>query len=136
MKRLLADDRCHTSIADLCAYGLTTTNKKGKKVPARKKTKFLSSSREVLKKLDKRCDGKHEHGHFVDGKARAAALYPPELCRAIILGTDAELVRCGQTLPIELKSRLEKGWVVWGHGVSEEVVGGSGAVVTGGHRGA
>ena len=34
---------------------------------------------------------------------------PPDLCRAMILGTGAELVRCGQTLPSELKSRLEKG---------------------------
>ena len=32
------------------------------------------------------CDGSHLHQHLIGGRAAAAALYPPELCKAICRG--------------------------------------------------
>ena len=48
----------------------------------KKPTKFMTNSRAGGKELSKRCDGGHEHQPMVDGRAKDAARYPQELCRA------------------------------------------------------
>ena len=61
-------------------YGLTTWGKKkGSRVPARKRTKFMTNSTYIAQELGRRCDGTHEHQALVSGRAKDAARYPEGL---------------------------------------------------------
>ena len=79
MLRLLRirDVKCVTS--DECQYGLLTPVTQGNMVPAKKQTKWASSSPQMLDRLNKRCTKDHRHRHLVGGRARNAAFYTPEL---------------------------------------------------------
>ena len=52
----------------------------------KKPTGFLSSSRFVAEELNRYCDGSHDHVHLMAGKAAAAQVYPPDLCKAMLRG--------------------------------------------------
>ena len=72
---------------DQCMFGLKTWGSSRQElVPARKPTKFMTNSRAVGAELKVRCNHRHEHQPLVDGRAKAAARYPPALCRAICRG--------------------------------------------------
>ena len=73
--------------ADQCMYGLRTpAEEKGKTAPARKTTKFMTSSRQMADLLRRRCDGEHLHQPLVGGRCRDAAYYPLRLIQAILQG--------------------------------------------------
>ena len=46
----------------------------------------MTNSGELAKELSRTCDQTHEHQHLVNGRAKDAAKYPIELCRAICRG--------------------------------------------------
>ena len=86
VKRLLKNARVHSTVGHLCRYGMKAKDRDGKYQPVRKATRFASTSEEVLRQLSSRCRNDHVHLHRLDGRAKSAARYPPELCRAIISG--------------------------------------------------
>ncbi len=70
--------------------------------PVMKPTRFMTNSREIARKLQKQCDGSHEHVPLEGGRAKMAQVYPDELCRKICHGLMMQLeqdgrVRQGQT---------------------------------------
>ena len=109
MRKLLRNPRVGVAVADLCMYGMQAKGKDGVARPARKTTRFLSTSNAILSQLSNRCPGEHTHQHLVDGKAKNAALYPPQLCRAIIRGIEEEKQLEGECIPRSLLSSLESG---------------------------
>ena len=77
------------SNADQCMYGLKTWGPNGRKdMHAKKPTKFMTNCAQIKKELQKKCDGQHKHQTLMGwgGRAKWAARYPPELCRAICMG--------------------------------------------------
>ena len=62
-----------------------------KTMPAKKTTRFMSNAELLLQELSKRCGGKHQHQQLLDGRAKAAAVYPEGLCRAICKGLVRQL---------------------------------------------
>ncbi len=99
MRKLAEEEGVTVNVADQCMYGLRTQGKPGEgKVPARKRTKFMTNSYEIAKQLQKRCDGRHEHQALVSGRAREAAKYPEPLCRAICHGLISEMKMQVQSL--------------------------------------
>ena len=58
----------------------------GARGPVKKPTGFMSSSKFIAAKLNRRCPGEHTHVHLMGGRAAAAQEYPPDLCKAIIEG--------------------------------------------------
>ena len=64
---------------------------------AKKATRFLSNSLEMLGRLNRRCDGSHEHKQLRGKELAEAAFYPAGLIHAIIQGMNlthaADLVR-------------------------------------------
>ena len=82
---VMKENGVETIIGDQCMYGLVTMTGNGKQ-PARKRTRFMSNAPEILKRLSRRCLGEHQHQHLVSGRARGAAEYPDDLCRAICQG--------------------------------------------------
>ena len=71
MRRLMARAGVGTVVGHQCQMGLTTKDANGR-APAKKATRFMSSSSEVLARLDRKCDGKHKHRHL-ENKARTEA---------------------------------------------------------------
>ena len=67
-------------------FGLKTIDPTGASAPARKRTRFMSNSKEILKELGKMCPGDHLRQPLVNGRAEKAAVYPEGLCRAICRG--------------------------------------------------
>ena len=81
---------------DLCAYGLKTV-KNGKEGPAKKPTIIASNSKEVLKRIARKCPGCHDHISLDEGRAKRAQVYPQMFCEKICEGIAAQkqLMRCG-----------------------------------------
>jgi hypothetical protein len=77
IKKVAQNSGVGVTIADLCQYGMQSVNTDGTKHAVRKSTRFMSSSKLVLDQLGDRCKGEHVHQHLLDGRAKAAALYPP-----------------------------------------------------------
>ena len=98
MKSLRQHPGVGETVAHLCQYGLTTSGTRGGRVPAQKPTRFLSSAPELLRFLGHQCKGDHEHQPLVGGRAAAAAIYPPALCRAMLRGIAAQRRREGEPL--------------------------------------
>jgi hypothetical protein len=103
-------------VGHLCQYGLTT--KAGEsRAPALKPTRFLSSAEEVLKLLGKRCPRDHKHQRLAQGRAHDAAIYPPELCKAMLRGIEAQRRREGRALCDTLQRDLDRGCAVYSLGL-------------------
>ena len=91
---LRRDKRVGEVVGDQCRYGLRTAGMHGDLLPARKPTRFLSSSEAILEQLSLRCQGTHKHQPLLGNRrAGAAAIYPPGLCRAILAGAEDQLRR-------------------------------------------
>ena len=77
--------------ADLCQFGLVSEDEKGV-APAKKPTRFMTNSLEVYKMLSKKCDGRcPRHVQLMEGRAKAASVYPRQLCRAALRGTARQM---------------------------------------------
>ena len=74
--------------ADQCMYGLRTPVKGPGKptAPARKSTRFMTSSRQMADLLQTRCDKGHLHQPLVGGRCKDAAYYPMKLIQTILQG--------------------------------------------------
>ena len=85
--KLIHNEDVMIAMVDQCRFGLETSGEDGSIGPARKRTGFMSSSWTVIEELDGACNGLHKrHNHLIDGRAKEAEVYPPELCRAICRG--------------------------------------------------
>ena len=71
MKKQKANYQVRSVVGHQCQYGPTTPGVGGR-APARKAPRFLNTSEEILKRLDRKCNGKHVHQHL-ETKARTAA---------------------------------------------------------------
>ena len=88
----------HVVVADQCMYGLTTPGADGgEPMLAKKPTRFMTTSEHMAKRLSTRCNRMHKHQHLVGGRCADAALYPPGLVKAMLLGirdtADSESLR-------------------------------------------
>ena len=61
--------------------------------------------------------GGHRHQPLLGGRAAAAAIYPPQLCKAILRGAEAQRRREGQALPPAVLNELAA--VGWGQPACE-----------------
>lgn len=78
--------------------------------PVLKPIGFMSNSPGVARYSSRRCNDDHQHVHLMGGRAAGAAVYPPELCRAICAGIAEQFNEDKrgrvQTLPMNAKSLL------------------------------
>ena len=90
IQRLLAKHGVIRTKCDQCMYGLKSKDEKGIG-PARKRTRFMTNSPCVARRLSKMCpNGRgyevHRHVRLENGRTKAAQIYPRELCRQICEG--------------------------------------------------
>ena len=84
--KLLAHPRVNAVVSDQCEYGLLTPDMDGNPTPAKKPTRWMSSSAMMLKRLSRICSKNHQHQHLVGGRAKAAEDYSFELVTEILRG--------------------------------------------------
>ena len=91
---LNSDPRVSTTTCHMCQYGMQHRDKDGVLRHVLKPTRWMSTSPYILKRLSRKCPrgcksvGGHEHTTlFGAEKTKAASVYPPALCREILLGT-------------------------------------------------
>ena len=104
--KIVGDPRVGSVVGHQCQYGQTAVTDEGERIPARKATRWMSSAPELLKRLGLRCRGGHWHQHIVGGRAAAAAIYPSQLCKAILRGAEAQRRREGRPLPEQVMREL------------------------------
>ena len=85
IKNLMGSPMVLSVKAHMCAFGMTSRDKEGEGF-AKKPTRFLTNSVELAKTLDKQCPGNHRHVQLMEGRAKAAAIYPQGLCKAVCRG--------------------------------------------------
>ena len=101
-EELLKDPRVQVAYAVQCQFGLTAKVQAGsdERGPARKPTGFVGNSWAIARRLRRTCDHQHEHVKLEGGRAKAAALYPDELCMEMCRGLkdqmayDAKGLKC------------------------------------------
>ena len=86
MTKLRECPAVYTAEAHMCAFGMQSRDRHGPGY-AKKPTRFLTNSVVSAKALSRRCPNNHRHVHLMEGRARAAAIYPQELCRTICRAT-------------------------------------------------
>ena len=74
---------------DMCDFGMTASDEYGEAL-VRKRTKVLTNSSEVAKRIARKCNGQHRHVHLIGGKAKRAQLYPRAFNRAVCEGVAAQ----------------------------------------------
>ncbi len=120
--KLRADPRVAGVVGDQCRYGLRARGSDGRLMPALKPTRFLSSSPFILEELSLRCRGVHRHQQLIGGRASAAAVYPPGLCRAILRGAQAQWESdCGRP-PAAVLQAVESGTGLYDLSVESESI--------------
>ena len=76
--------------AHMCRFGMTSRDQEGEGL-VKKPTYFATNCPGVADELDKKCfnttkEEAHRHVQLLSGRARAAQVYPQQLCRAICRG--------------------------------------------------
>ena len=94
MKELLLRPEVGSVILHMCAFGMTSTDEMGT-APVKKATRIISTSDEVLKQVNRQCANerggpRHRHVPLVQGRARAAQVYPRLLGERLCEGIAAQ----------------------------------------------
>ena len=89
IERLAESPLVMKAYAHMCAFGMKSKDAEGEG-PVLKPTVFMTNSTEVKKELSQRCRGCERHVHLIEGRAAAAQIYPPMLCRALCRGVIAQ----------------------------------------------
>lgn len=95
----------------MCMFGLTAVDEEGEGF-AKKPTRVLTNLPSIAAAISKRCSGDHRHVHLVSGKAKAAARYTEEFCRAIVSGISCyveclALAQSGEAFNLDMGELLE-----------------------------
>ena len=100
MKNLLEEKGVMRVVGDMCRFGMTSRDASGEGL-VMKPTGYMTNSPFIGEELGIRCTKDHRHIHLIGGRARAAEVYPAELCIAILKGLKAQLVEGRSLRPDE-----------------------------------
>ena len=84
LQRLMELDGVYVCVSDMCMYGMRVNDELNKK-----STQWITNSWHIAMELQRRCNGSHPHEPLTHGKAATAAIYPPQLCRAVVNAEEA-----------------------------------------------
>ena len=86
IQKIMNHPRVHSVVSDQCEYGLLTPGPGGVPTPAKKPTRWMSSSVQMIRRLSRRCSKTHVHQQLVGGRAKACEDYSIELVTDILRG--------------------------------------------------
>ena len=105
VRRIMQMDVLRVASADQCHYNATTRSGE----PLKKPTRFMTNSLLVAEALGRRCSGSGgicsrgaPHALCNGQRAKDAAIYPIELCRAILVGIHSQMIADGRLKPGEV----------------------------------
>ena len=78
----------------MCCFGMTSVDEDGEGL-VKKPTRYMTNAPLVAEELEMCCTGDHRHVKLVGGRAAKAAIYPPQLCEAILRGLKRQLISDG-----------------------------------------
>ena len=78
----------------MCQFGMTSVNEEGDGL-VKKPTRYMTNAPLIAEELERFCTGDHRHVHLLGGRAAKAAIYPPQLCEAILRGLKRQLIADG-----------------------------------------
>ena len=84
MKRLAAKPGVYEVTFHQCAFGQLTTDASNKTGLVYKPTRVITNMAPATVILDKKCSREHDHVQLLSGRAANAAIYPPDMCKAIL----------------------------------------------------
>lgn len=83
--------------AGMCPLGLDIEEEEGIRQPVKKPTMIMNNSERVLSRLERRCEGGHEHmSLYSGGHASNAQVYPDKMCRESMRGLETHLEEDGR----------------------------------------
>ena len=85
MRKLLAMPGVIRVKGDMCEFEMTQVDGQGVG-RIKKSTGFATNAPELGRALSQTCSRQHRHIPLIGGRAKAAEIYPPRLCKAIIEG--------------------------------------------------
>eukprot|EP00973_Karenia_brevis_P012291 1668428-Karenia_brevis.AAC.1 len=98
-----------SAVSNMCCFGMETTRLDDSgTVLVAKPTRFLTNAEELLKVIHRRCQGGHEHGRLISGRARGAAIYPPALCKAVVYGAKRQIAQDQRKREAQMKDKTGK----------------------------
>ena len=78
-------------VGDMCQFGMVQVDDEGPGM-IKKPTKFMTNCGKIAQALARRCEGGHRHISLIGGRAKAAQVYPKELCRTVCKALQAQLL--------------------------------------------
>ena len=89
MMQFLLRNEVDSVITNMCMFGMKSQDEKGIGL-VQKATRIMSTSVEVLKRIQRTCSGDHRHVQLISGRAKAAQVYPREFCHRMCEGIAAQ----------------------------------------------
>ena len=85
MQSVLSLPEVHRVTGNTCIFDMMQSDGGGRAI-IKKATGFMTNSCRIAQRLEVRCNGLHRHITLVNGRAKAAEVYPDKLCREIVKG--------------------------------------------------
>ena len=82
-------------VSPMCAFGMMQEDEEGEAL-VKKDTAFMTNSRAIAERLERKCGKDHRHIVLIGGRAKRAEVYPEELCRQIIRGLVEQMAEDGR----------------------------------------
>ena len=79
---------------DMCCFNMVQKDDDGWAL-IKKPTGYMCNSLYIRSELERKCEGGHRHIPLMSGRAKAAQVYPDELCHAILRGLRKQLTMDG-----------------------------------------
>jgi len=101
MKELMKDPRVYVVQGPMCRWDMKATDAQGEGY-VRKETVWVTNSICLAETLQGVCKNVkagreiHRHVHLINGRARAAQVYPPKMVKAVVLGIRDQLIMDGE----------------------------------------
>ena len=85
VKKLLATPGVERVVGHMCMFDMKQKDRQREGL-IRKETEFMTNAPRIGDRLRRRCNGLHRHIVLINGRAKAAEVYPDQLCRQIVMG--------------------------------------------------
>ena len=83
-----------TNKSHMCRFGMASVDEQGGGL-VKKPTRYMTNAPLMAEELEMFCTGDHRHVQLVGGRAAKAAIYPPQLCEAMLRGSKRQLIADG-----------------------------------------
>ena len=96
----------------MCAFGMVIRDGAGEPEGlALKRTTWMSNGEHLIRALEAKCSGDHDHASLMQGRAKQAQVYPPALCAAFansIIQSLTEAIQVSSVFRTDLQDEVRE----------------------------